>query len=114
VLAQAPQFPFANDICEVWDVPQAPATQREITTGTIPTLVIAGSYDAVTSAETAAAAARPLTNATMITIPGAGHFVLPKSTCAQEVMASFLVNPTTPDTSCVATLKAPPFTIPSP
>ena len=76
--------------------------------------MIAGSYDAVTSVEAAAAATRPLTNATMITIPGAGHFVVPKSACAQEVMASFLANPTAPDTGCVATLQAPPFTISSP
>lgn len=81
------------------------------TTGTIPTLVIAGSYDAITSAESAAAAAKPLTKATLIVIPGVGHFVVPKSPCAQQVMASFLANPSAPDTACVATLKPPPFTI---
>jgi pimeloyl-ACP methyl ester carboxylesterase len=83
VLAQAPQFPFMADGCRVWQVPKAPPAQRDVTTGTIPTLVIAGSYDAITSAESAA---KPLANATFVVIPGVGHFVVPKSPCSQSVM----------------------------
>ena len=92
-------------------MPKAPAAQREVTTGNIPTLVIAGSYDAITSAETAEAAAKPLGNSTFVVIPGVGHFVVPKSECAQAVMASFLADPMKPDTSCVTWLKPPPFNV---
>jgi len=99
-LEQAPQFPFAADICRLWDVPKAPAAQREVNRSTIPTLVIAGTYDALTSAQTAETVARELPHATSIAIPGVGHFVMPKSPCAQKVMKSFLDNPATPDTSC--------------
>jgi len=111
VLAQAPQFPFMVEGCGVWPVPKAPSAQREATTGSIPTLVIAGSYDAITSQESAAAAAKPLTKATFVVIPGVGHFVVPKSPCAQAVMISFLANPDKPDTACVAKLEPPPFTV---
>src|SRR5262245_3472897 len=90
VLAQAPQFPFLREICRAWDVPKAPAAQRAVTRGGIPTLIIAGSYDAITSPQAAQAAARPLSRARLVIIPGVGHFVVPKSDCAQQVMASFL------------------------
>src|SRR5262245_16636166 len=111
VLAQAPQFPFLREICQAWDVPKAPAAQRAVTRGGIPTLIIAGSYDAITSPQAAQAATKPLSRATLVTIPGVGHFVVPKSDCAQRVMASFLADPAAPDTGCVAALKRPPFTV---
>jgi pimeloyl-ACP methyl ester carboxylesterase len=112
VLAQAPQFPFQADICRVWQVPKAPAAQREATRSAIPTLVIAGSYDASTSPLAAEAAAASLTKSTVVTIPGVGHFTMPKSPCAQRVMASFLAKPNAPDIACVAALKPPPFKVP--
>jgi pimeloyl-ACP methyl ester carboxylesterase len=112
VLSQSPQFPFLKDICKMWDVAKAPAAQREVTRNAIPTLVIAGSYDAMTSAKAAEAAAKPIPGSTLIVIPGVGHYVLPKSECAQKVMHAFVDNPKTkPDTSCVAALKVPPFKI---
>ncbi|MGA7490259.1 MAG: alpha/beta hydrolase, partial [Xanthobacteraceae bacterium] len=109
VLAQAPQFPFLREICRVWRVTKAPAAQRAIARGDIPTLVIAGGYDAITSPRVAQAAAAPLAAATLVVIPGVGHFVVPKSACAQRVMASFLADPRAPDTDCVAALAPPPF-----
>jgi hypothetical protein len=44
-------------------------------------------------------------------IPGVGHFVVPKSDCAQRVMTSFLADPRTPDLDCLATLNPPPFVV---
>jgi hypothetical protein len=63
----------------------------------------------VTSPGWSKAVAADLTGATVITIPGAGHFVSPHSPCAQAVIASFLDNPVTPDVSCVGALRAPIF-----
>jgi TAP-like protein len=56
-------------------------------------------------------AAKSLPKSTVVNIPGVGHVVVPKSECAQQVFHSFLAAPTSPDTSCVKTLKPAPFTI---
>jgi len=110
VLSQSPQFPFMKDICKVWEVARAPAAQREVTRNAIPTLAIAGSFDALTSARAAAEAIRPIPGSTLIVLPGIGHYVLPKSECAQKVMAAFIAEPSTkPDVSCVASQKVPAF-----
>jgi pimeloyl-ACP methyl ester carboxylesterase len=111
-LQQAPQFPFAADICQLWDVPKGSATQRGIDrSGKIPTLVIAGTYDALTSTQTAEKLATEMKGATFLPVPGVGHFVVPKSKCAQEVMKSFLDNPKAPKLDCAAALKPPPFNV---
>ena len=109
VLSQAPQLPFATEDCAVWDVPKAPASIRDVTTSSIPTLVIDGTFDAKTSPMWATYVAKTLSNSTTIIIPGIGHLVTPQSACAQRVFKSFLENPTSPNTSCVKGLKPPPF-----
>jgi pimeloyl-ACP methyl ester carboxylesterase len=114
VLAQAPLYPYAADVCAVWPVAPAPPTQRTLPTSAIPTLVVAGEYDAITSAETAETTARSLTSATAITIAGAGHRVVPRSPCAQAVMASFLATPDAPDTRCAADRTPPTFNTAAP
>jgi pimeloyl-ACP methyl ester carboxylesterase len=101
---------YANDDCrEVWKVPIAPPESRRPVVSPIPTLLISGGWDAVTSPEWTKAVAAGLSNATIITIPGAGHFVSPQSPCAQAVIASFLEYPLSPKTSCVNALKSPDF-----
>ena len=110
VLSQAPQLPYETQDCAVWNVPKAPDSVRQVTISNIPTLVIAGTFDAKTSPQWAIYAASTLQNSTTIVIPGIGHWVTPQSDCAQQVIASFLSNPTsTPDTSCVAKLSPPTF-----
>jgi len=110
VLSQAPQLPFETEDCAVWDVPRASASISDVTTSSIPSLVISGSFDAKTSPMWAKYAATTLSNSTTIVIPGIGHWVTPQSRCAQTVLASFLSDPNTPpDTSCVAKLTPPPF-----
>ena len=102
---------YTNDDCRrVWKVPIGPAEVHQPLVSNIPTLLISGTFDAVTSLDFATSVASSLANATVISIPGIGHFVAPHSPCAQSVIASFLGNPSTPDTSCVGTLKPPPFT----
>jgi pimeloyl-ACP methyl ester carboxylesterase len=107
VLAQAPQFPFAFEDCSIWDVPKAPAAQRAVTHSNIPTLLLSGTFDAVAPPKPARIAARTLPNSTIVDIPGVGHDPIDKSDCAAEVFASFLSDPSAPDTSCVAGLKPP-------
>ena len=72
--------------------------------------MINGTYDAKTSPMWATYAAKTLSNATTLIIPGIGHFVTAQSPCAQTVVRAFLADPTTkPDTSCVAKVTLPAF-----
>ena len=102
---------YVNEDCrDVWKVPAAPEAMRQPVASGIPTLLISGSFDTLTSLAGAKAAAASLSNATIISIPGIGHFVSPASPCAQAVIVSFLADPNAPDTSCVGALKPPSFT----
>jgi hypothetical protein len=102
----------------VWDVPKAPATVRDITISSIPTLVMSGSFDGKTSPQWGFYVAGPLENSTTVVIPGGGHGALflfgvpadsPAKPCAKSVVASFLANPMAPDTTCVDSLTTYPF-----
>jgi pimeloyl-ACP methyl ester carboxylesterase len=102
---------YTNDDCaRVWKFPTAPAEVHQPLVSGIPTLLISGSFDAVASLDFAQSVAAGLSRATLISIPGIGHSVIPSSPCAQQVFASFLADPSSPDTSCVGPLKPPPFT----
>jgi pimeloyl-ACP methyl ester carboxylesterase len=102
---------YVNEDCrDVWKVPAAPMAMRQPVASSIPTLLISGSFDTLTSLAGAKAAATNLSNATIISIPGVGHVVAPASPCAQAVIVSFLADPHAPDTSCVGSMKPPSFT----
>ena len=102
---------YINQDCrDVWKVPAAPDAMHRPVTSSIPTLLISGSFDTLTSLAGAKAAAANLANATVINIPGIGHFVAPASPCAQAVIVSFLADPSAPNTSCVGALRPPSFT----
>lgn len=109
VLAEPPQFTFVTDDCRAWKVPKAPAAVRDQIHSAIPTLILSGSFDAVTALPWAKAAASTLPNSRVLVFPGIGHGVTAASTCAQRVVNSFYVRPSAPDTSCVATVKPPVF-----
>ena len=109
VLSLAPQLPFMNEDCEIWNVPPASRHVRKVTKSTVPTLVITGSFDGRTSPRWGKYAAKTLQNSTNIVIPGSGHGVAFQTPCADEVIASFLSKPFAPDTSCVSKLKLPTF-----
>jgi pimeloyl-ACP methyl ester carboxylesterase len=113
VRAQAPQLQltFMDRDCRVWDVPKAPAAIREPTFSAIPTLVISGSFDAITSPRWGAFAAGNLSNSTFMEVPGVSHWVAVDSPCARSVLASFLSAPSGPDTSCVAGLAPKRFKV---
>ena len=68
---------FNEDCRDVWKVPAAPDAMHQPVVSSIPTLLISGSFDTLTSLAGAKAAAAKLSNATIISIPGVGHFVSP-------------------------------------
>lgn len=111
VLAPSLHFTYLLDDCEIWNIPKTPKALRTATGSDIPTLVVSGTFDAVTPPSTGESAAVPLTNSIVLAFAGVGHGVIQSNGCAQEVFASFLDNPGAPDTSCVAVLEPAPFNV---
>src|SRR6185437_490008 len=70
---------YANEDCrDVWKVPAAPTAMRQPVASSIPTLLVSGTFDTLTSLAGAKAAVANLSNATIISIPGVGHVVAPR------------------------------------
>ncbi len=111
VLREPPQFTFVTDDCRIWNVPKAPAVARKAVHSTVPTLILSGSFDAVTALPWAKAATATLPNSRLLVFPGVGHGITPASECAQTVVRSFLSQPRAPNVRCVASLKPPAFTL---
>ncbi|MFC9294848.1 alpha/beta fold hydrolase [Streptomyces sp. NPDC057011] len=111
VQAQAPQLTFLRPDCEAWNVPAAPRSIRDATSGDIPTLALSGSFDSQTGADNGPYVARTLGKAKVVTIPYEPHVVFATSKCAQEIGVSFFDDPAAPNTACLKTLEAPEFEI---
>jgi pimeloyl-ACP methyl ester carboxylesterase len=100
-----------EDCRDVWKLSRAPKSMHEPVASNIPTLLISGTFDTLTSLAGAKAAAARLSRATIISIPGVGHTVSPWSPCAQKIIVAFYTVPVhAPDTSCVRALKPATFT----
>jgi pimeloyl-ACP methyl ester carboxylesterase len=102
---------YVNEDCgDIWKAPAAPIALRQPVASNIPTLLISGTFDTLTSLAGAKAAATRLSHATIISIPGVGHTVSASSPCARSVVVSFYAAPDrAPDTSCVGKLKPARF-----
>jgi len=111
VLAQAPQLAYFWQDCAVWNVPKAPASVRDATTSSIPTLVLSGTFDAQTGAQWGTHAARTLSHAVVVTIPAVAHITVAASPCARSVATSFFDDPAHPALACVGKLGPPAFQI---
>ncbi|MFI5671233.1 alpha/beta fold hydrolase [Streptomyces sp. NPDC051704] len=109
VQAQAPQLAFLRPDCDVWNVPAAPSSIRDATSGDIPTLALSGGFDSQTGADNGPYVARTLSRAKVVTVPYEPHVVFATSKCAQEIAVSFFDTPSAPKTACLNTLKAPKF-----
>jgi pimeloyl-ACP methyl ester carboxylesterase len=95
VLAPAVHFTYVYHDCRGWKVPKGPPAQRAVTRSTIPTLILSGSFDAVTPPSWGQIAARTLPNSTVVVIPGVGHFGSYQSQRSQCMITSFLADPKT-------------------
>ncbi|WP_242438561.1 alpha/beta fold hydrolase [Streptomyces sp. CB00455] len=111
VQAQAPQLPFLHPDCDVWNVPPAEPSIRDVTRGDIPTLALSGSFDSQTGADNGPYVARTLSKAKVVTIPYQPHVVIATSKCAQEIAVSFFETPDSPKTACLKGLEPPAFEI---
>lgn len=111
VQAQAPQLTFLRPDCDVWNVPPADPSIRDVTRGDIPTLALSGSFDSQTGADNGPYVASTLSKAKVVTIPYQPHVVIATSKCAQEIAVSFFDTPNAPKTECLKGLEPPEFEI---
>jgi pimeloyl-ACP methyl ester carboxylesterase len=109
VLVNAPQLPFQNELCRVWNVPERPASQRVRVRSAIPTLLVSGAIDSKTGAQWGRDVAATLSNSTYVRIRDMAHWVIAQSPCAQKIFQSFLQTPRAPVTSCAATVPGIAF-----
>jgi pimeloyl-ACP methyl ester carboxylesterase len=92
-------------ICDVWRVPPAEGKENKPFTSDIPTLILAGEYDAYILPAWGQLMAQTLRHSYFYEVPGVGHGPGFVSGCAIRVVSNFFINPTTaPNHPC---LKAP-------
>lgn len=106
---------FAAVSCADFGVAPAPKGFNDPVRSDIPTLVLGDEYDPVTPPEQSQHAAATLTHSTFVKFPGLGHgAVFSAPQCPEIIFRAFLAAPTaTVDTSCVASMTPPAWSIPS-
>lgn len=90
--------------CDKWNVEQLPASIDDPVQSDIPVLLLSGQFDPITPPSFASAAAETLPNSYNYVVRTASHGVAfgTTDTCAPNIMASFLNNPTAePNSSCL-------------
>ncbi len=98
-------------VCDIWPEREVPAADVAPVVSDIPTLLLSGTLDPVTSPRWGDEAARHLRNSLHVVAPG-GHGI--GGPCIGAITASFLDRGAVKeiDTSCVAEMALPPFELP--
>jgi len=118
VVAANPDFGFLYELnslagCATWNNGAADASFNQLVSSDIPTLVLAGSYDPITPPSGSKRVADHLSHATYVEFDGTGHGVFRTNSCADQLVLSFVAEPSAPlDTSCVSTIGPPDFQLP--
>jgi pimeloyl-ACP methyl ester carboxylesterase len=113
LLAAHPEYEAAGRAdaskCAHWPVRHLPRSFNRPVTSRIPTLVLAGEWDATTPPKPAQAAAKHLERSFFIEFPGLSHGVVRlDSPCPRSIFGAFIDSPTQhPDTSCVQGMPEP-------
>lgn len=93
--------PVDPAVCDIWPTVPNPEMNTAVSLS-IPTLILAGEYDAITLPELAQQAQATLPNSHFYIFPTIGHAVLDVNQCANEMAVAFLANPEAePDSSCI-------------
>ncbi len=101
------------DVCEVFSTGQMNPSDNEPITSNIPALVVSGQFDPITPPEWGRMVAEGLPNSFVYEFTGVGHGVVRSNTCAFQIAAAFLNDPTTtPEADCLNSLTPPEFTLP--
>lgn len=93
-------------ICEMWGAGVADVSDNQAVVSDIPSLLLAGDYDPVTSPEFTQAATDNLSNSYFYQLPHFSHAVQDQSNCANQLAVSFIQSPKRePDTACLQNLS---------
>lgn len=92
--------------CQTWNVPAADAVSRRPVVSDRPVLLLSGEFDSGTPREYAEEAARTLSHATSVVLPGLGHTSGYFTPCGQQLRQRFL---DAPDAPLGATCPRTPF-----
>lgn len=102
--------------CEAWGEAPHPEMPLQPKPSTVPLLVFTGDIDPVAQPEAGERIIRGFTDARHIALPGIAHGLdgVENSDCYERILAQFLRQASTRelDTTCVATMKPPPFRLP--
>jgi pimeloyl-ACP methyl ester carboxylesterase len=92
--------------CIKWPAPQpwVPAVNSPATYPNVPTLVLVGELDSITSPEGAQIAANHFPNSTFVQVANTGHVtaITDYSRCASDIVVAFVQNKSAGDTSCAS------------
>jgi hypothetical protein len=80
-----------------------------LTSSSVPSLVVAGSFDPVTPPEDAQELMPYLSNGRLALFTKFSHTPVRCNVCPQNILRSFFENPSAPDLSCVATENTKPI-----
>jgi pimeloyl-ACP methyl ester carboxylesterase len=98
------------EMCQAWGVQPVPAVQKQAVTSAIPTLILSGQYDPMTSPAYGKLAAQTLSKSYFFLFPGVSHAVLFSNDCAASIVHAFWQTPTRPpDAGCLQRLGPPSF-----
>jgi pimeloyl-ACP methyl ester carboxylesterase len=96
-VAAAFDWQYLIDDCTSWDVPPVPAEFHHAVESSLPTLLLAGTYDPITPPAWAESAAETLPNGQLLIVRGMGHGVVGSGEwCIDGVVDRFLARPTEP------------------
>jgi pimeloyl-ACP methyl ester carboxylesterase len=100
-------------VCPHWQAGQAGPAENQPVSSDIPTLVMAGLYDPITSPGWGRDVTKNLRNGYFFEYPAMGHGVT-TAECARSMMIAFLSDPSRmPDSACIANMEVPPFAVPA-
>jgi pimeloyl-ACP methyl ester carboxylesterase len=100
-------------MCKDWNIELLPRDVLEAVKSDVPTLLLSGDFDPITPPAFATQVAAGLSRATLVTFPRGAHGQAFESPCANEIIESFLNNPTAAlNLSCPATAPSN-FVVPS-
>ena len=90
------------ELCSTWGVDAAGPVENQAVTSSIPTMVLAGSFDPITPPRWGEAVAANFENSAFVEFPTLGHGVSIASDCSMSVTLAFFADPAAElDTSCI-------------
>ena len=91
--------------CDTYDVPARDEIEIQPVVSSLPTLVLAGTADAITPPSFSILAANSLENSQYAEVEGFGHGLLGKNECINQITLAFLNNPDVEaDQTCIDSL----------